>query len=170
MIIGSYINALAKHYKSGHATEHTYRGDLARLIQKLVPSVDVTNEPSKVTDCGNPDYIISSKKIPIGFIEAKDIGKDLSSKQYKEQFERYRKALDNLIITDYMSFEFYRNGEKTHQVKIANIVDGEIKALPENFDSFSSLINDFCIYITQTIKSSKTLAKMMAGKAKLLEN
>jgi hypothetical protein len=83
-------------YRSGIASEHAYRGDLEALIRELVPQVEVTNEPSKVTECGNPDYVITRKNIPIGFIEAKDIGKDLKSKTYKEQFERYRKALDNL--------------------------------------------------------------------------
>lgn len=73
----------------------------------MVSGVEITNEPSKVTDYGNPDYVITKKEIPMGFIEAKDIGKDLSSSSYKEQFSRYRKALDNLIITDYLWFLFY---------------------------------------------------------------
>jgi hypothetical protein len=44
-----------------------------------VPNVEITNEPANVTDCGNPDYVITKGKIPIGFIEAKDVGKDLNS-------------------------------------------------------------------------------------------
>ena len=86
MSISSYLEKVGKHYHSGHATEHTYRGDFAELVKTLVPNIHITNEPSNVTDCGNPDYVITRKKIPIGFIEAKDLGKDLNSKQYKEQF------------------------------------------------------------------------------------
>ena len=49
----------------------------------------VTNEPSRVA-CGAPDYIITRKNIPVGYIEAKDIGADLDNKLYKEQFDRYK--------------------------------------------------------------------------------
>lgn len=170
MSIYSYLEKVGKHYQSGHATEHTYRGDLAELVKTLVPNIHVTNEPSNVTDCGNPDYVITRKKIPIGFIEAKDLGKDLNSKQYKEQFGRYRKALDNLIITDYIWFQFFQNGELVQEIRIANIDGKHIKPLPENFPQFTNLLYDFCDFIAQTIKSPKTLAQMMAGKARLLEN
>ena len=65
--------------------------------------------------------MITKGKIPIGYVEAKDIGIDLNSKGYNEQFTRYKKALDNLIITDYTWFHFFQNGELTHEIKIAEI-------------------------------------------------
>lgn len=170
MNLSQYLEAISKHYQSGRATEHTYRGDFAALVKTLVSNVQITNEPSNVTDCGNPDYVITRKNIPVGFIEAKDLGKDLNSKQYKEQFGRYRKALDNLIITDYVWFQFFQNGEKVHEIRIAELDGINLKPLPENFDQFTNLINNFCTFIAQTIKSPKTLAEMMAGKARLLEN
>ena len=114
--VSDYVNKVASRVKLGHSSEHTFRKDLEDLINNLAPEVMVTNEPSQVTDCGNPDFLISKKDIPIGFIEAKDVGKDLGSKLYKEQFDRYKAALDNLIITDYLRFEFYVNGERVHQV------------------------------------------------------
>ncbi|GAA0204091.1 DNA methyltransferase [Kangiella japonica] len=168
--ISEYIEIVRNRYNLGQSSEHTFRGDLEQLIRSLVPNVDITNEPSKVTDCGNPDYVISKGKIPIGFIEAKDIGKDLNSKVYKEQFDRYKNALDNLVITDYLHFQFFQNGSLVHEVSIAELVDGEIKALEENFIQFTNLIRDFCAFISQTIKSAKRLAELMAGKARLLEN
>lgn len=170
MNLNQYLESVNKHYQSGHATEHTYRGDFAELVKELVQGVHITNEPSNVTDCGNPDYVITRKNIPIGFIEAKDLGKDLNSKQYAEQFGRYRKALDNLIITDYINFQFFQNGKQVHEISIAKIDGTKIQPLPENFSAFSNLMNDFCSFIAQTIKSPKTLAEMMAAKARLLEN
>ena len=127
----------------------------------------VTNEPARIA-CGAPDYIVTKKGIPIGYIEAKDIGVDLKSKSLKEQFDRYRAALENLIITDYLDFHFYVNGEFKTSIKIADIQGKQIVPIPENFESFQALINDFCLYIGQTIKSSKKLAEMMAAKAKVL--
>ena len=170
MTITNYLEKVSKHYQSGHATEHSYRGDFAELIKSLQPNIHITNEPSNVTDCGNPDYVITRNKIPVGFIEAKDIGKDLKSKQYKEQFGRYRKALDNLIITDYILFQFFQRGELVNEIRIAEIDGHKIKQLPDNFVHFSDLLNEFCTFIAQTIKSPKTLAEMMAAKARLLEN
>ncbi|NQU80320.1 MAG: DNA methyltransferase, partial [Bacteroidetes bacterium] len=101
MTIHDYIGNISKRYKTGISREHSYRGELQRLIESISPSVLVTNEPAHI-ECGAPDYIITKGKIPIGYIEAKDIGKPLDSKEYKEQFDRYKKSLDNLIITDYL--------------------------------------------------------------------
>jgi hypothetical protein len=123
-----------------------------------------------VTDCGNPDYVITKGDIAVGYIESKDIGKDLNGKQYKEQFSRYKKALDNLIITDYIWFQFFQNGELVHEIRIGEISGNAIKALTGNFSRFEALIQDFCIYIGQTIKSPKILAEMMASKAWLLRD
>lgn len=170
MTTQEYINILKNRFKSGISREHSYRGDLETLIRSIVKGVDITNEPANVTDCGNPDYVITKGKIPVGYIEAKDIGKDLNDKQYKEQFNRYKKALDNLIITDYIWFQFFQHGELVHEIRIAEIEGNTIKPLPENFEQFENLTQNFCTFIGQTIKSSKRLAEMMAGKARLLEN
>lgn len=170
MNISSYLESLNNRYKSGISREHSYRGDLEQLIRTIVPEINVTNEPANVTECGNPDYVISKGKIPVGYIEAKDIGKDLNSKNYKEQFGRYKKGFENLIITDYIWFQFFQNGELVHEIKIGEIENNSVKPIPENFSKFENLIQVFSTHIGQTIKSSKKLAEMMAGKARLLQD
>lgn len=170
MTIKEYVETVSKRLQSGISREHSYRGDLETLIRNLVAGIDITNEPANVTNCGNPDYVITKGKIPVGYIEAKDIGKDLNSKAYKEQFGRYKKALDNLIITDYVWFQFFQNGELVHEIKIGEIENHTIHPIPENFSKFENLIKDFCTHVGQTLKSSKKLAEMMAGKARLLQD
>ena len=170
MTIKEYIEIVSKRLQSGISREHSYRGDLETLIRTLVQGIEITNEPANVTDCGNPDYVITKGKIPVGYIEAKDIGKDLNSKSYKEQFSRYKNALDNLIITDYIWFQFFQNGELVHEIKIGEIENNSVKPIPKNFSKFENLIKDFSTHIGQTIKSSKKLAEMMAGKARLLQD
>jgi hypothetical protein len=101
MTITDYITSIDKRYKTGISREHSYRGDLQTLLEKLAPEIVVTNEPARI-ECGAPDYILTKGKIPVGYIEAKDIGADLGSKSYKEQFNRYSSSLDNLIITNYL--------------------------------------------------------------------
>ena len=177
--VANYVTKITQRVKDGHTSEHTFRKDLEDLINALVPTVRVTNEPSQVTDCGNPDFLISAKDIPIGFIEAKDIGKDLSSKLYQEQFDRYKAALDNLIITDYTSFEFYEYGELVAKSRLTRISPKDAdyshaslfqEDYADDIDRFIELLHHFCGYKGQTIKSAPRLAKMMAGKARLLEN
>src|SRR5690606_32811101 len=106
MTIAEYIQNLSKRYAGGIATEHTFRGDLQQLIESLVPGIAATNEPKRIA-CGAPDYVITRKDIPIGYIEAKDIDIDLGGTVIKEQRERYIAALDNLIFTDYLEFRFF---------------------------------------------------------------
>jgi hypothetical protein len=158
-------------YKQGNGTEHTFRGDLQQLIESLVPEIRATNEPKRQS-CGAPDYILTKKDIPVGFIEAKDIGdKDLEGAKKtgnKEQFDRYKASLNNLIFTDYLDFHLYRDGIFVTKIAIAKESNGSIVAVPENFITFTNLIKNFCVHISQTIKSSKRLAEMMAGKARLL--
>ena len=112
MTLNEYISTINQRFKLGNATEHTFRGDLQHLLESLVTDIRATNEPKRQS-CGAPDYIISRGEIPVGFIEAKDVGdKDLEGKKKtgnQEQFDRYKTGLANLIITDYIDFHFYKN-------------------------------------------------------------
>jgi type I restriction-modification system DNA methylase subunit len=173
MTIAEYIESINCRYKLGNATEHTFRGDLQVLLESLLPEVRATNEPKR-QKCGAPDYILTKRNIPIGFIEAKDIGdSDLEGKKktgHKEQFDRYKLSLDNLIFTDYLDFHLYRNGEFVTKIAIGEIKNGTISPITENFVAFENFIREFATHIGQNIKSSKRLAEMMAGKARLLSD
>ena len=171
-MIQNYIQAVNAKFVTGKTTEHSFRGDLQSLVESIIGSgYMVINEPKRQR-CGAPDYIIEKNSIPIGFIEAKDIGDtDLEGKKKtgnKEQFDRYKASLNNIVFTNYLDFYFYQESELVAKISIAEISGNQIKALPENFPMFESLIKNFSIYLGQTIKSPQKLAKMMANKAKLL--
>jgi predicted helicase len=167
MNIPEYLESIGKRYALGNATEHTFRGDLQTLIESLASGTAATNEPKRIA-CGAPDYVVTRKDIPVGYVEAKDIGEDLTGAKIKEQRDRYKNALDNLIFTDYLDFHLYRGGQLKVTVRIAEVQGGKIVANPEAFDQFAGLIKEFASHRGQTIKSSKTLAEMMAEKAKML--
>jgi predicted helicase len=170
--IQTYLSNCNRLLQTGNAREHSYRGDLQELLNQIIndENIIVTNEPARIRDVGAPDYSITKKDIPIGYIEAKDIDKPLGSKEYKEQFDRYKNALDNLIITDYLDFWFYKNGELVQKIQIGKIKDGSIIAIEDNFNTFINSIKDFTSFVSQTITSPSKLAKLMAGKARLLED
>jgi predicted helicase len=171
MTLHQYIETINQRFRLGNATEHTFRGDLQHLLESLVTDIRATNEPKRQS-CGAPDYIITRGEIPVGFIEAKDVGdKDLEGKKKtgnQEQFDRYKTGLANLIITDYIDFHFYRDGVFTTKISIGKVENGSIVPQPENYGQFTQLFNNFCETISQSIKSPTRLAEMMAGKARLM--
>ena len=167
MTIQEYLSKVNTLYRSGNAREHSYRGDLQNLLMSILPDVLVTNEPARVA-CGAPDYVLTRNDIPVGYIEAKDIGVDLAHKSLKEQFDRYKSGLSNLIITDYLEFQFFKDGEPRERITIGKVEGGGVVALPESFDRFTLLIKDYASTVSQSIKSPSKLAEMMAGKARLM--
>lgn len=176
MTTQQYIDNLNKRFQTGISREHAYRGDLQLLLETILKDVQVINEPARIA-CGAPDYILIKKDnlsrdlgIPVGYIEAKDIAVDLNSKSLKEQFDRYKASLTNLIFTDYLDFHFYRDGQFVNSIRIAEIVNGSIVGRSDQYDHFEQLMKDFAQTISQTIKSPTKLAEMMAGKARLLAN
>ncbi len=168
MNISEYIRSIKSRFKSGISTEHSYRSDLQVLIEFLVSGVKVTNEPKR-QECGAPDYIITRKDIPIGYIEAKDIGISLDKVEKSDQLKRYITSLDNLILTDYLEFRIFRAGEKVMTVNLGHLENGKVKSDNDNWDTFETFIKDFCAYSGQTITNPEKLAKMMANKAKLMQ-
>jgi len=173
MNLDQYVQSINTRFKLGNSTEHTFRGDLQLLIESLVPEIRATNEPKRQS-CGAPDYILTKKEVPVGYIEAKDIGdSDLEGKNKtgnKSQFDRYKASLNNMIFTDYLDFLIYRDDILVERIAIAEVTSGGIKPLTENFELFQRLLKNFCTYTGQTIKSSKRLAELMANKAGLLAN
>jgi len=165
-----YIKEVNQKYQAGNATEHSYRPALQILLEGLLASeksLQVVNEPKRI-ECGAPDYIITRGNNPVFYIEAKDIGTDLNSKHYKAQFQRYISSLDTLIITDYLTFQFYQKQEQVETIRIAEIKNDKITAVPKNIDKFTNYITAFANSEPQMITSSKKLADIMASKAKLM--
>ena len=170
MTVVEYIKELNAQYKTGKATEHSYRPALKELLQSLLPKMTVINEPRRY-DFGAPDYILMRKDAPVAFIEAKDFVKtnDLAGrKENKEQFDRYKQSLDNIIFTDYLDFWLYRNGEFVDSVRLAELKGDKIVLVSDNEAKFVLLIEHLANAQPQKITSSKKLAEIMAGKARLL--
>jgi predicted helicase len=171
MTLLEYIQNIHKTFQQGNSTEHSFRSDLQQLIESIMPNIKATNEPKRQA-CGSPDYIITKNDIPVGFIETKNIGdKDLEGAKKtgnKEQFDRYKSSLENIIFTDYLDFYFYQDGQFTVKIAIGKQKDNGIEPITAHFQTFENLLKDFFQYVGQTISTPKKLANMMAGKAQLL--
>jgi predicted helicase len=173
--IQTYLNQIERAYVRGDATEHTHRPYLKTLVESLQSGITATNEPKRIA-CGAPDYIITKgtiaqAEIPLGYIEAKDVGKDLDrlDRREKEQLERYREALPNLIYTDYLEFRWYVRGEHRTTVTLAQIEqDGSIRPRDTGVEEFTELLQNFLTIQAETISTPKDLARRMASIARLI--
>ena len=76
--------------------------------------MDASSDPKHIA-CGAPDFIVEKGKVPLGYVETKDVGADLDKVEKSDQMKRYLKALHNLILTDYVEFRWYVNGGKKTQ-------------------------------------------------------
>ena len=172
--VEGYISEVARLAKSGITTEHTFRGALAMLLDALAPNLKAFNEPKR-TECGAPDYIVQDKTgLGVFYVEAKDLGDDdLGGKKrtgHKEQFDRYKAALDTIIFTDYLDFHLYRHGEFVSSVKIGDYDGaGKVSEISGAYEKLAELIKEASLSTPQKIDSSKRLAELMAGKARLLQ-
>ena len=111
MPLQTYLFALEAAIKRGDAREHTHRPDLKTLLEASGERLTVTNEPAR--DGSNaPDMVISRGIAPIGHLETKDVGDNLDKTLKTEQLKRYREALPNLILTDYLDFIWLVDGEE----------------------------------------------------------
>jgi hypothetical protein len=164
--IDVYRRQIEKELQAGNATEHTHRPALKALIESLAPGVTATNEPKQV-ECGAPDFVISRKPthgpVTLGHIEAKDVGKDLDEIERSDQLKRYFPALPNLVLTDYLEFRWYVNGEHRHTARLARVAKGG-KPVPEKggAEAVTNVLNAFLAQEAQPINDPKSLALRMA--------
>lgn len=167
-LVSDFIAKVQSVYKTGAATEHSYRSAFEALFSGL--GVTALNEPKRVK-CGAPDFIISSGEVVIGHVEAKDlhIGIRGMKDSNKAQQERYKAALPNLIYTNGLDWDFYRDGDLTASVTIADFLMGVIPK-PDQYETLENLLRDFIAQRPQTITSPRELAERMAGKANLIKD
>ncbi|MGH2510686.1 MAG: hypothetical protein ACRDHZ_25220, partial [Ktedonobacteraceae bacterium] len=111
-----YVQAVEKLLTAGQATEHSYRPALRDLLEDLMTGITATNEPKRVK-CGAPDFVVERGGLTVGYVEAKDIDVPLDKIEQDEQLGRYRRALSNLVLTDYLEFRWYVQGEGTQADK-----------------------------------------------------
>ena len=168
--VNDYLREVADYYADENSSEHSYRTAFQNYLGTLFPKVDGfrIQQDAKAIDGNKPDYIILKDKVPLLYIEVKKVGEDLNKIENSNQAERYF-GYDNLIISDYVEFRFFRNGIRYGEpISLAN-VHKKSRTLVENGehgDHLKRTILDFTFGHKEAIKSGKHLAKIMGGKAK----
>jgi len=168
--VSDYLAKVGGALKAGNATEHTHRPALKSFIEALREGLTATNEPKRI-ECGAPDFIITTGSTPVGYIEAKDVGTRLSESEKTPQIKRYLLSLRNLILTDYLDFKLYRNGELIRSLRLANRqTDGGIKAVLGATSEVGPFFDTFFDAQVPAIANPRDLAERMARITRLLHD
>ena len=169
--INKYIEELNAQFKTGRAGEEAYRPALKELLEEFSPNIIATNNP-KPEDYGIPDYVLSRRtdNMPVSYVETKDLDdNDLDgNRKNKEQFTRYKEALDCIVFTNYMRFHLYVNGVFAEKVELATMEGDRIVLIENNIEKFKSIINTLAQAEPQRITRASRLAEVMANKARII--
>lgn len=169
-IISDYLDEVRSQHATGQATEHAYRPALQRLMRSF-PNVEAVNDP-KQSEHGAPDFVFQRKNnhdITLGYAEAKDVGTKLDKVEQSDQMHRYS-GYQNLFLTDYLDFRFFRDGVKYQTVSIAKIVGGHIVADPDEYARLENELQAFLELPPQKLTSGKRLAEIMGAKTRRIRD
>jgi very-short-patch-repair endonuclease/type I restriction-modification system DNA methylase subunit len=166
--IHDYIQSLEKELAAGNTTEHTHRPALKTLFQSLNPAITATNEPQHITFVGAPDFRIINNKLATGYVECKDIGKNLDEVLETAQLKRYLHSFHNLLLTDYLEFRWYVGGKLRLKKTLGTLVKNKIKQDKDDFQGIEELLTAFLNNEPEPIGSPKELAGHMARLAHMI--
>ena len=144
-----YLQNLTEVVRRGDAREESFYASLEDLLAQVAQAtgrahVHVTTLP-KSTEAGNPDFRLwNGTDSIIGYIEAKNPAQEnLDHIEASEQLHRYRWTFPNLILTNFLEFRLYRDGELVDSVLAARpYVLNQLRAAPplENADKLWDLL------------------------------
>jgi type I restriction-modification system DNA methylase subunit len=164
-----YLNEISLRYADTNTSEYGYRTPFENFLKEIFREIKVKEiiHDGKAIGGNKPDFVLSKDGVPLLYIEVKDIGVSLDKIEKSEQLARYY-GYDNLVLTDYLEFRFYRNGLKyVEPISIASY-DEKKRTLtynPENFELLRKTLIQFTESHKEPIKSGSHLAKIMGGKA-----
>jgi len=167
-MLQNYLRKLFETYR--HGREESFYPILKEFLENR--GVQVVVLPKK-TSAGFPDFkVLQREGFIIGYIEGKNPSQDLDNlpERDKEQIERYKRSFKNFILTNFLEFRHYLNGEEVKRVKLLEFKDFEKgKLKPKNVGEFEELIADFINYQEKPLKSAQELAKALAWRVRILK-
>ena len=124
------------------------------------PDITFTLEPRQIDQIGRPDFIARDGLLPLGYIEAEAYDRDLDrlTGHAREQNERFRENLDNFILTNFIDFELWIDGQRN---TIARIL--------ENTSDLEVLLERFLSATPVQIETPIALAKYLARRTRELQ-
>ena len=178
-IFSTYLKNLAAVARQGDAREESFYPALADMLKEVATAtgkrdVHVTTLP-RPTEGGNPDFRLwnGTDRI-IGYVEAKKPTEErLDSIEKSEQLQRYRATFPNLILTNFLEFRLYRNGEHVQTVQSGRpLILNAVRTAPplENQDELYALLDRFLDFALPQTFIAEDLAVELAKRTRLLRD
>ena len=178
-IFSTYLKNLAAVTRQGDAREESFYPALADMLKEMARATGktdahVTTLP-RPTEGGNPDFRLwnGTDRI-IGYVEAKKPTEErLDSIENSEQLKRYRATFPNLILTNFLEFRLYRNGECIQTVQAGRpFILNEVRTTPplENQDELYALLDRFLDFELPQTFTAESLAVELAKRTRLLRD
>jgi len=178
-IFSTYFKNLTDVARQGDAREESFYPALAEMLKEMACSagktdVHVTTLP-RPTEGGNPDFRLwnGTDRI-IGYVEAKKPTEEqLDSIENSEQLKRYRATFPNLILTNFLEFRLYRNGERIQTVQAGRpLILNAVRTTPplENQEELYSLLECFLDFVLPQTFTAESLAVELAKRTRLLRD
>ena len=176
-IFSTYLEDLAAVAHRGDAREESFYPALGEMLGAMAKEtgrahVHVTTLPTP-TEGGNPDFRLwNGKDRIIGYIEAKKPTEErLDLIEDSEQLKRYRSTFPNLILTNFLEFRLYRNGQREQTVLAARpLVLNRLRLTPtiEKPDELYALLDRYLDFALPQTFTAASLAVELAKRTRLL--
>ena len=171
-IFKTYLSSIQGALQKGDAGEQTHYSALKTLIESLFPGITATITPKGIQDDAKesikPDFRITNDVIPLGHIEAKDVGADLNAVQKSEQLKRYFQALHSIMLTNFLEFRWYVDGELKGGFKlVVNDTHEKLFTTASMAEKAYTLLTAFLEHRYPSVGTPRELAERMARLAHL---
>ena len=168
----SYLQQIFDKNKTGEAGERTYYPVLEELFKKYRQDSQILIE-ARNSAVGIPDFKVQTEKgLLIGYIEAKDLGRNLDklNSVEQEQINKYKKEYSKLIVTNFIEFRLYENGEMVDSIVITQPITLQIGTpVLTNEERIRGILERFFSSTIPEVHTSKRLSELLAHKTRVLK-
>lgn len=166
-----YSKEITERLKDG--TERTLYKPLGNFLerftkiqfQKEISAIAEQSSKNYEKGVGFPDITIKENGFTLGYIEVKLPSDNIDDKKFKEQFERYKASLENIIFTNLKIWQLWQWDKEGNAKKVKEIIFDY--ASPKE-DEFLKLFEMFIHFSIIQASTPKQLAVNLAKRTKLL--
>ena len=110
------------------------------LLEAAAARVKTVTEPQRIA-CGAPDFAVLRDGLMVGHVEAKDVDAVLDEAARSDQLTRYRRSLENLLLTNFIEFRWYVDGELAEKMaRLTHLIREVIVAAFEQEEASANLV------------------------------
>ena len=162
-----YLQKIRRTQENAAATpELSLFPDLQAFLEELSVehfrrnTIRFLQEPRRLDQIGRPDFVAMNGLLPLGYIEAEAYGRDLNrlTGHAQEQNARFTENLDNFILTNFVDFQLWTDGQRREEARVGDGTGG-----------FETLLERFLNAEPVQIATPEALARYLARRTRELQ-